>query len=362
MLFLQLPQNVDIPPDSVIFNKITENTQEFFSLSWHDKLTTLIDGSVNVGLKLLAAVIVFIACRWLIKRFDKLIDRIFVRRGIDSSLNTFVRNMLRIVGYIILIMIVVSIVGIRTTSFVALLASMGFAVGMALSGTLQNFAGGMMILLLKPFRTGDYISAQGYEGTVKEIKLFNTIIITSDNKTVIIPNGGLSTGTINNFTQTGTRRVEWVYNISYGDNYDTAKALVEELLRHDKRVMDKPPFFIALQGLAESSVNIIVRAWTSSDNYWDVFFDMNEKVYKIFPEHGLSIPYNALDVTIHNADDSPDIKKRNKKPSAASIKQSVKNVGVNNTGSEENSITREDIDFGEGGCRPTHTDKNPDAR
>ena len=239
--------------------------------------------------------------RWLIRKADGLLNRIFEKRGLDPSLNSFIRSILRIVVWVFLVMIIVGVLGIRTTSFLAILASAGFAVGMALSGTLQNFAGGVLILLLKPFRTGDYIVSQGVEGTVKAINLFNTVLITPDNKTIIIPNGGMSSSIVNNVTESGTRRIEWTFGISYGDSYDEARKVLAGLIEADSRIQRSPEYLIALSNLADSSVQIVVRAWTDTSEYWNVYYDMNEKVYKTFSEHGLTIPFNQLDVNLTSA-------------------------------------------------------------
>ncbi len=345
MLFLQIPKpNVDIPSDSAILNNITEKAESFFKMPWRDKAETLIDGAIHIGLRVVAVVAIFIVCRWLIRRIDRLIDRIFVSRHVDSSLNTFIRSMLKIIAYIILAIIVVSILGIKTTSFVAVLASAAFAVGMALSGTLQNFAGGIMILLLKPFRVGDYIQAQAQEGTVKEIRLFSTILVTSDNKTIIAPNGGLSTSIVNNFSEAGSRRAEWNFSLSYGSDYDTARKVLEELLKQDSRVLDNPPFFIALSSLTPNGIVIVVRAWTKSDDLWDVIFDMNEKVYKIFPVHGLALINNDLNINLKEGEAKEG--KNPGKPTDAEIKKSVSSVSCeNNTRSADNSITAEDLKY-----------------
>ena len=167
---------------------------------------------------------------------------------------------------------------------------------MALSGTLLNFAGGVMILLFKPYKVGDFIEAQGYSGTVKEIQIFNTILNTPDNKTIIIPNGGLSTGSLNNYSKEGRRRVDWKIGIAYGDDFDTARKAILELLAADKRVFDDPAPFVVLSSLADSAIEITVRVWTASENYWGVFFDFNEQVYKQFDKYGLHFPYPQVDV------------------------------------------------------------------
>lgn len=298
-LFLQLTKpNIEVPDDGEVLGKFERWLHRLLQMSWDD----LLHEAVKLGGKIVAAVLIFIVARWLIRKADVLINRIFEKRGLDSSLNSFIRSILRFVVWIFLVMIIVGVLGIKTTSFLAILASAGFAVGMALSGTLQNFAGGVLILLLKPFRTGDYIVAQGQEGTVKEINLFNTVLITPDNKTIIIPNGGMSTSIVNNVTESGTRRIEWTFTISYGDSFDEARKVLTELLEADKRIMRSPPYFIALNNLADSAVQIVARAWTETSDFWDVFYDLNEKVYKVFPQHGLTIPFNQLEVNLTTAD------------------------------------------------------------
>ena len=194
---------------------------------------------------------------------------------------------------------IIGVLGIETSSFIALFASAGVAVGMALSGTLQNFAGGVMILLFKPFKVGDFIDAQGQSGTVKEIHIFNTILTTVDNKVIIIPNGGLSTGIMMNYSKEELRRVDWEFGVAYGDSYDKARSVLERMLQADSRVLRSPEYFIALNSLGERSVNIVVRAWVKAGDYWDVFFDMNEKVYKTFASENLTIPFPQMDVHVH---------------------------------------------------------------
>ena len=187
-------------------------------------------------------------------------------------------------------------IGIEMTSFIAILGAAGLAVGMALSGTLQNFAGGVIILLFRPFKLGDYIDTQGFAGTVKEIQIFNTILTTPDNKTVILPNGKLAGTSLTNFSTQENRRVDWKFGISYGDDVDTAKQLIRRLTGEDSRILIEPEPFIAVSELAESSVNFTVRAWVNAADYWGVFFEMNEKVYKEFNKEGLHIPFPQVDV------------------------------------------------------------------
>ena len=190
----------------------------------------------------------------------------------------------------------VGILGVNTSSLVALLASAGLAIGMALSGTLQNFAGGVMIMLFRPFKVDDFISAQGFEGKVSEIQIFNTHLLTTDNKEVILPNGALSTGVMTNFSKQGTRRVDWVFSMAYGDDYDRVKAIMLRLCDADTRILKNPAPFVELLKLNNSSVDLSVRVWVDSADYWSVFFAMNEKVYKAFAEEGLIIPFPQMDV------------------------------------------------------------------
>ena len=261
-------------------------------------LTKMIDLGISVGSKILLAIVVFLVGRWIVRRLNKLLAKILEKRHVEASLSTFVKSLVNIT-LTLLIIVVIGVLGIETSSFIALFASAGVAIGMALSGTLQNFAGGVMILLFKPFKVGDTIEAQGQSGTVREIQIFNTILATPDNKIIIIPNGGLSTGLMKNYSREATRRVDWEFGIAYGDDYTKAKAVIARLLDADGRVLKDPAYFIALTSLGESSVNIVVRAWVNAGDYWGVYFDMNEKVYKTFAEENLNIPFPQLDVHLH---------------------------------------------------------------
>ena len=259
-------------------------------------LTKMIDLGISVGSKILLAIVVFLVGRWIVRRLNKLLAKILEKRHVEASLSTFVKSLVNITLTLLFIIVVIGVLGIETSSFIALFASAGVAIGMALSGTLQNFAGGVMILLFKPFKVGDTIEAQGQTGTVREIQIFNTILATPDNKIIIIPNGGLSTGLMKNYSKEATRRVDWEFGIAYGDDYTKAKAVIARLLDADGRVLKDPAYFIALTSLGESSVNIVVRAWVNAGDYWGVYFDMNEKVYKTFAEENLNIPFPQLDV------------------------------------------------------------------
>lgn len=253
---------------------------------------------VPFTIKLVVAIIVLIVGRWLIKIIKKGLGKMLERRKTDPSLNTFLMSLVSVLLTFFLIMSIIGILGINTSSLVALLASAGLAVGMALSGTLQNFAGGVMILLFKPFKVGDYVLAQGQEGFIREIQIFNTIMLTNENKTVILPNGSLSSSTMIVFTKQATRRVDWVFSIAYGDDYDKAKAVLKRLCEEDKRILKTPEVFVELLELNASSVDLTVRAWVNTPDYWPVFFALNERVYKAFAAEGLNIPFPQVDVHV----------------------------------------------------------------
>jgi small conductance mechanosensitive channel len=259
-------------------------------------LSMIYDVGAKYGLKLLGAIVALIIGLWIIKAINGSARKMMKKSKIDPSLSSFLSNMVSILLKTLLIISVLSMMGVKMTSFIAILGAAGLAVGMALSGTLQNFAGGVMILLFKPFKVGDFIEAQGHMGVVKEIQIFVTILTTPDNKTVIIPNAGLSNNSLTNFSAQPLRRVDWTFGIAYGDDYDKAKEMILGLIKEDKRILDDPEPFIALSELADSSVNITVRVWVKGEDYWGVFFDMNEKFYKNAEKAGLSIPFPQLDV------------------------------------------------------------------
>ena len=280
--------------------------EEFFSSTSHISmdvfLSKIIDLATSLGSRILTAIVVFLIGRWIVKKLNRIVLSIMEKKQVEASLFSFTKSLVSITLNFILIIVIIGVLGIETSSFIALFASAGVAIGMALSGTLQNFAGGIMILIFKPFKVGDVLEAQGQTGTVKEIQIFNTIISTPDNKIIIIPNGGLSTGIMKNYSKEPTRRVDWEFGIAYGDSYEKAKAVIERLLKADSSILSSPTYFIALNSLGESSVNIVVRAWVNAEDYWNVFFSMNEKVYKTFAEENLNIPFPQLDVHLKTSE------------------------------------------------------------
>ena len=257
----------------------------------------LIDWGVGAGGRIIGAVIIFVVGRFLISFIKKLVSKLLMKRHIDAGIQSFVKSLVNILLTILLIIAVIGKLGVETTSFAALLASAGVAVGMALSGNLQNFAGGLIVLLFRPFKVGDWIESQGVSGTVREIQIFHTILTTADN----IPNGALSSGTVTNYSREDTRRVDWVIGVEYGENYDKVESTVRRILAADSRILNAPAPFVALHALDASSVNIVIRVWVKSSDYWGVYFDMNKTIYTVFNEEGIGFPFPQL--TVHQAKD-----------------------------------------------------------
>ncbi len=237
---------------------------------------------------------------WIINRIVGGLDKALKNR-VEPTLLRFMHSLISIGLKVMLVISVASMIGIQTTSFVAIIGAAGLAVGLALQGSLANFAGGALILFFKPFKVGDVIEAQGYVGKVKEIQIFTTVLTTADNRRVIIPNGALSNGSMINIGAEPTRRVDFVFGIGYSDDIDKAKAILVRLADADARVLKDPEKLIVVSELADSSVNFTVRLWAKTEDYWGVYFDMIENVKKTFDAEGISIPFPQRDVHIHNA-------------------------------------------------------------
>lgn len=366
-LLLQIPE---INTDSIAAaraEKAEALKTAISSWSLDDFIARMIDGAISLGIRILIATFVFYIGKFLINRLYKVVQAVMIKRDFDRSLGTFILSLIKISLLFVLVVLVIGILGIETSSFIAIFASAGVAIGMALSGTLQNFAGGVLILFIKPYKIGDFIEFGGMTGTVKEIQIFSTIINTTDNKSIIIPNGQLSTGTINNYSKEEYRRLEWNIGISYGDDVDIARKVALEILSSDDRVVkqyreddrkmrnitdmpkekdsdeasddrQKPEGFfrrifshrdrikekalewqknhaksieakiakvdcsptVTLGELADSSVNLIIRAWTRSEFYWAVYYNVNEEIYKKFPQNGLNFPFPQMDVHVQS--------------------------------------------------------------
>ncbi len=262
-------------------------------------LEYLTDMSINAGGRILSAAVVFVVGRFLMSLLNKLIARLMAKRQMDAGVQSFVKSAVNILLMVLLGIAVISKLGIETTSFAALLASAGVAIGMALSGNLQNFAGGLIVLLLRPYKVGDFIESQGVTGTVCEIQIFHTILTTGDNKVIYIPNGALSSGTVTNYSREANRRVEWVVGVDYGEDFERVEAVIRDILREDERVHAEPEPLVALTAMAESSVNVLVRVWVNNADYWNVYFDINKRIYARFNELGIDFPFPQ--VTVHQA-------------------------------------------------------------
>lgn len=273
-----------------------------------DTYTMLGQWAFSLVKNILIAFIIYFVGRWLIKWVTRLFTAVLEKNNVERSLYTFLTSIIRVVLWFTLIIVIVSVLGIETSSFIALFASAGVAIGMALSGTLQNFAGGVMILLFKPFRVGDYLEAQGYAGTVREIQIFNTIITTNDNQTIIIPNGGLSTGSMKNYTKEPYRRVDLDFQFAYGTDYEEVKKAISEIQQRNPLIIQQPVSdsivvvapWIGLTKLGDSGVVATTRQWCKNSDYWTVAGYMNETVYQELKAKGFMFPYNRMDVTILN--------------------------------------------------------------
>lgn len=260
----------------------------------------LTDLATTYGIKFLTAILVLVigllATRWITRGAVKMMRR----ANVNESLIPFLRSLISATLKALVFISVLGMVGIQMTSFIAVLGAAGLAVGLALQGTLQNFAGGVIILLFKPYKVGDVIETQGYLGVVKEIQIFTTILTTGDNKTIIIPNSPIATGSLVNYSSQGTRRVDMTFGIGYGDDIDKARNIIFRLIESDVRILKDPEPMVKVSELGDSSVNLVTRVWVESAEYWNVFFDLTENVKKSFDKEGVSIPFPQRDVHIYN--------------------------------------------------------------
>ena len=293
--------------DTLDLQKATEQLVEKITTTPADQLLSdFAEKAIAFGLKVLAALAIYAIGAWLIRKIKKVVHNIFVKRNTEHSIASFVESLVSITLTVFLVIFTISALGVNTTSLAALLAAGGMAIGMALSGTVQNFAGGIMLLVFKPFKAGDFIEAQGYSGTVTDVTIVSTKITTTDNRNIIIPNGALSNGTINNYSQNVYRRLEWLVDVEYGASSDKVKALLKSIVDDEKRIVYAPAApanpTIALNALRDSSVQFVVRAWVKKEEYWDVLYDVNEQIYNKIPENGIQFPYPQLDVHINKED------------------------------------------------------------
>lgn len=295
-----------MPIDSSGFNADTarvaiENIAKEIASDPNQFIQDLLHDAIAFGLKVLAAIAIYAAGAWLIKRVKKILHRIFERKHTEKTLSSFVTSLVTITLTVLLIIVTIGTLGINTTSIAALLAAGGMAIGMALSGTVQNFAGGIMILMFKPFKAGDYIEASGFSGIVTEVNIVSTKLRTFDNKTIILPNGALSNGNIKNYFERKVNRLEWLVDVDYSSDNATVKEVLMSLLKSDPRVLNDSTEgaanpFVALNALKDSSVEYVMKGWVKTDDYWNVMYDMNEAIFTELPKHGISFPFPQMDV------------------------------------------------------------------
>ena len=288
-----------IVPDSVQKARFTEAVrtladEDFVKNIW----TEMANWLVWTGIKFLISLAIFYVGRWLLRKLVTLADTIMTRRGVEVSLHSFLLTAIKVLGYVFITLIIVSTLGFNSSSFIAVLASMGLAIGMALSGTLQNFAGGIMLLVLRPYRVGDYIESQDVSGTVVSINLFNTVLHTTDKKTIYVPNNAISTSVINNFSTSKVRRCSWKVSVSYGDDYDVIRAAMLDIIERDGRALPSPEPYVRIDALADSAVVIEARVWVLNSDYWAMYDAVTEAFYKELPKHGANFPFPQLDVHI----------------------------------------------------------------
>lgn len=251
------------------------------------------------GVKVLTAIVILIIGRWIARAFGRLAQRLMEKQNVDPTLTGFVGNLIYYALFTFVVLAALSQLGIQTTSFIAVIGAAGLAIGLALQGSLANFAAGFMLIFFRPFRVGDLIEGAGVKGTVENIQIFTTQLKTPDNKIIIIPNANLTSDNIVNWSSTGTRRVDMVFGIGYEDDIDKAKSIINEVLDADSRILKNPAPKVAVSELADSSVNFVVRPWVDTGDYWDVYFDLNETIKKRFDAAGVSIPFPQRDVHLY---------------------------------------------------------------
>ena len=298
-LFVFLGANV--PEAAAEMAETVDFVEKLSGMTLAEVMQSVTSFSISLAVKFIKVLLIWIVGRWIMRRAVKIIKVVLEKKDVSPTVESFVSSLVDVVAMAVIIIMIIGVLGIDTSSFIALFASAGVAVGMALSGTLQNFAGGVMILLFRPFKVGDFIEAQGVSGTVKGIQIFNTLVYTGDNKVILLPNGPVSTGIINNYSREPKRRLDLSFSIAYGDDYEKAQKVIMRLIKEDSRVLDAPaPPFVALSALGASSIDIVVRGWCKQEDYWGIKFDLNKKVYETFPKEGLNFPYQTFTLHVEN--------------------------------------------------------------
>ncbi len=281
-------------------NEVVEKTSGMMSAISEGEIDLLLkqltSTGVEIGKSILLALVIYFAGKFVIKLTNKIVRQMLERRQVDNTIQSFLKSFVSILLNVLLIITVISALGVNTTSFAALLASLGVAAGMALSGNLQNLAGGLIILLFKPFKVGDMIEAQGMMGKVKEIQIIHTILLTVDNKEIYLPNGSLSSGSLTNYNKMETRRVDFTISVEYGTDVEKVINALKAIANSDDRILKDPEPFYALSALADSSVNFTFRVWVNGADYWAVYFDLNKKIYEEFNRQSIKFPFPQLQI------------------------------------------------------------------
>ncbi len=320
MLFLDIEVPTPTIPPSDSIRAVTENIIKQATTDpesfWHGVL----DSAIHFGLKVLVAFVIYLIGAWLIKRVKRLLVRVFERRHTERTLATFISSLVSITLTVLLVLATIGTLGVDTTSFAALLTAGGMAIGMALSGTVQNFAGGIMLLIFRPFKAGDFVTASGVSGTVMEVTIVSTKVLTPDNRVVVLPNGALFSSNIENVSAQPLRRVNWTVSVEYGSDAEKCMEAILEIVRSDKRILTSadqrpktnsrsavntdglpiPDPFVALASLNENDISFVVRAWVHKEDYWDVFYDLNLRFYTELPQRGFNFAFPHMDVNITN--------------------------------------------------------------
>lgn len=320
MLFLDIEVPTPTIPPSDSIRAVTENIIKQATTDpesfWHGVL----DSAIHFGLKVLVAFVIYLIGAWLIKRVKRLLVRVFERRHTERTLATFISSLVSITLTVLLVLATIGTLGVDTTSFAALLTAGGMAIGMALSGTVQNFAGGIMLLIFRPFKAGDFVTASGVSGTVMEVTIVSTKVLTPDNRVVVLPNGALFSSNIENVSAQPLRRVNWTVSVEYGSDAEKCMEVILEIVRSDKRILTSadqrpktnsrsavntdglpiPDPFVALASLNENDISFVVRAWVHKEDYWDVFYDLNLRFYTELPQRGFNFAFPHMDVNITN--------------------------------------------------------------
>ncbi len=258
-----------------------------------------IDLAIELGIKVATALAIFFVGKFLIRLVINGLVRVMRKQSVDKTLETFICNLVRVSLMVVLVIAAIGAIGVQTTSFIAIFGAAGLAVGLALQGSLSNFASGVLIVLFRPYRVGDFVEAAGIAGSVEEVQILTTILKTGDNKQIIVPNSQIMDSIITNYSANDTRRVDMVIGVSYDDDLDKVRRTIQELIDADGRILDDPAPKIAVSELADSSVNFIVRPWVKSEDYWNVMFELTEAIKKRFDKEGISFPFPQQDVHLY---------------------------------------------------------------